>query len=296
MPRRVAAVSLAAALLASSAPAVIIDSGDGTGNTSAPSHDPGFDNVGLRGGLSAVYLGNGWVLTANHVGAGDVDFGGQPYELVPNSAWRLRNGDGTFADLLLFGISPVPNLPSLEIRASTTPPNGEVVLIGNGFDRGTATDSDDPSVWLAPPDPPDPAVGGYLLGPARTLRWGTNRVEGIWPGDPFDTVALFTIFDEGMPRATADESQAVPGDSGGALFAKQGPDWELAGILYIAGSYPGQLPGNVLYGNASGAADLSFYRDEILRVTALPEPAVLLQLGAGTGWLVALRQRGRGAG
>ena len=42
----------------------------------APFPEPVLDNIGVRGGLSAIYLGNGVVLTANHVGAGDVSFGG----------------------------------------------------------------------------------------------------------------------------------------------------------------------------------------------------------------------------
>ncbi|MCG8590250.1 MAG: hypothetical protein MJE66_13240, partial [Proteobacteria bacterium] len=39
--------------------AVIIDSGDGTGNTAAPPSDPGFAHVGRRSSTTAVYLGNG---------------------------------------------------------------------------------------------------------------------------------------------------------------------------------------------------------------------------------------------
>jgi hypothetical protein len=58
-----------AALLSSSAHGVVIDSGDGTGNTTPPADDFGFENVGSASGLSGIYLGGGWVLTANHVGA-----------------------------------------------------------------------------------------------------------------------------------------------------------------------------------------------------------------------------------
>ena len=71
--------------------AVIIDSGDGTGNTSAPADDPGWAHVGNRGGLTAIYLGNGWVLTANHVGIGDVTFDGILYPAVADSYIRLEN-------------------------------------------------------------------------------------------------------------------------------------------------------------------------------------------------------------
>ena len=43
------------------APAVLIASGDGTENTTAPPADPGWSHVGSVNGLSGVYLGDGWV-------------------------------------------------------------------------------------------------------------------------------------------------------------------------------------------------------------------------------------------
>ena len=36
----------------------------------APADMPGWDNMAYRGSASAVYLGNRWMITANHVGAG----------------------------------------------------------------------------------------------------------------------------------------------------------------------------------------------------------------------------------
>ena len=111
---------------------MIIDSSDGTGNTAAPSPDPGWSYVGTRGSLTAVYLGDGWVLTANHVGAGDVTLGGVVYPYVPGTAVRLRNGPGSFADLLVFAIAPYPVMPLLPI-ATTKPQLGtDLILIGNG--------------------------------------------------------------------------------------------------------------------------------------------------------------------
>ena len=47
--------------------AVIVAGGDGTGNASAPSPDPGFSRLAIVAGLSGVYLGKGWILTAGHV-------------------------------------------------------------------------------------------------------------------------------------------------------------------------------------------------------------------------------------
>ena len=60
---RPSSLLLAALLLAFDASAVIIDSADGTGNTTAPIDDPGFANVGKRGSLTGIYVGYGWILT-----------------------------------------------------------------------------------------------------------------------------------------------------------------------------------------------------------------------------------------
>ena len=57
-----------------SALALLVESG--ASNTTAPSDDPGFIHVGKRAQFSAVYLGNGWVITANHVPVGPVEIDG----------------------------------------------------------------------------------------------------------------------------------------------------------------------------------------------------------------------------
>jgi hypothetical protein len=51
-------------------------------NSTAPPGQPYFNNVGVLGGASAIYLGNGWVMSANHVPGslpGSVSFGGISY-------------------------------------------------------------------------------------------------------------------------------------------------------------------------------------------------------------------------
>ena len=65
------AASLAGLFALRTAPAwaVIIQTASGTGNTTAPADDPGWNNVSIRG--------NGWVLTASHTTGGDMTFNGQ---------------------------------------------------------------------------------------------------------------------------------------------------------------------------------------------------------------------------
>jgi hypothetical protein len=288
--------SLLSLLLTLPATAVIIDSGDGSGNTTPPIDDPGFANVGVRGSLSGVYLRNGWILTANHVGLGDIWLDGAFYTAVPGSGTQLADVDEVLADLFVFAITPIPSLPDLEIRADTSLPTGEVILIGHGRDRGAETDTNDPGIWTDPPEHPSPAVQAWYweIGVA-SLRWGTNTVHDYWTAGSPPTRSFYTVFDESLePDHTAHECQTANGDSGGALFAKNGPDWELAGILWGSGVFLGQNSNtSAMRGNGSIAADLSQYRDDIMALTAtpIPEPALVLQLSSGAALLAGLKRR-----
>jgi hypothetical protein len=295
---RTLALSVSLLLLAVPAGAVIIDSGDGTGNTTTPPDDPGWDNVGVRGGWTAVYLRNGWVLSAFHVSLGSVVFDEIEYDMIPGSSAHLDNGDGTYADLKIWGIYPHPPLPDLTIRSSLSQPTGDVILVGNGRDRGATTDTNHPGVWVQPPTPPIPPKTGFLWLSPKTLRWGTNRVAGhaTVPG-LYDVIteSWYTFFDESGSTYTTHEAQAAEGDSGGAVFAKQGGGWQLAGIMHSVNLWPGdpEVPGtgqqanSALYGNATIFADLSFYRDDILTLTAVPEPGGTLMLASGIAFLLA---------
>jgi hypothetical protein len=270
--------------VASTASGVIIDSGNGSGNTTAPASDPGWAHVGLRGGLTAVYLGNGWVITANHVGEGPVVLGGVPYDLVPGSAVQLQNADATYADLKMFAIYPEPPLPALPI-ASSVPSNGApLILVGNGRNRGAATS------WDSNGPPPPGPIDGYTWAGGTSLRWGTNFVESFPANRVFGTEAFGSVFDEGD---SAHEAQGANGDSGGAAFAWNGSGWDLAGVIIAVSVYGGQPAGTSLYGQITYAADLSFYRDEILDVMALPEPDGGPIAGIALVAVLARRRRSR---
>ena len=279
-----AAIGAVATVAAASASAVIIDSGDGTGNTTAPADDPGWSNIGSKSGLGVVYLRNGWVITANHVGAGDILLDGSTYSFVPGTAVQLDDGAGMLADLVVFGITPLPTIADLPVRTNTSLPTVDVIMAGRGRDRGAVTDSDDPGVWAGPAANPVPAHPGYYWGSTTALRWGTNKIEGNWVLSPTPTMSHYTLFDGPGPDYTTHESQATMGDSGGAVFAKEGLVWELSGIIWAIAPFSGQIPNtSALEGNATLIADLSFYAADINAITAVavPEPSALLQLGAG---------------
>jgi hypothetical protein len=278
-----AAIGVVVTLAATSASAVIIDSGDGTGNTTAPADDPGWSNIGIKSGLGVVYLRNGWVITANHVGAGDILLDGSTYTYVPGTAVQLDDGAGTLADLVVFGITPLPAVADLPIRTNTSLPTVDVIMAGRGRNRGAVTDSDGPGVWMSPPANPTPAHPGYYWGATSALRWGTNKIVDHWPF-LVPTVTHYTLFDEPGPDYTTHESQATMGDSGGAVFAKEGLTWELSGIIWAIAPFLGQIANtSALEGNATLIVDLSFYSADINAITAIPvpEPSALLQLGVG---------------
>jgi hypothetical protein len=135
------------------------------------------------------------------------------------------------------------------------------VLIGHGRNRGAATQWNGIDGWLW-------ASSGYVT------RWGTNLVSGA-PSTltigPRVTRGFSTDFTKSPPpQVTPHEAQAADGDSGGALFIKNGASWELAGMLFAIAPFVGQPSNTALYGNLSYAVDLSFYRNAILAVTTRP--------------------------
>jgi hypothetical protein len=243
------------ALAAAPAGAVLIASGDGTGNTSAPPDDPGFANAGVLSGLSSVYLGDGWVLTANHVSVNPVTLGGVDHAPVPGTTIRLEHTAGVYTDLKLFRLVTDPGLPALSIAASPPSVNEPVVMIGHGRNRGTATS------WNG--------HDGWSWGSGRTMRWGTNRVTltGLNLVISGSTVRSFSLEfnDDG---GVTDEAVGVAGDSGGAVFVDNGPGYDLAGLIFAIYSYVAQPSYTSLFGNGSYVADLSYYRSQILAITA----------------------------
>ncbi|HVE16099.1 MAG TPA: hypothetical protein VNB29_05150, partial [Chthoniobacterales bacterium] len=127
-------------LMISSARAVIVSGGDGSGNL-AGTGVSGWDYVGSVNGASGVYLGdyNGsyWVLTAGHVGAGNFTLNGTTYLLVDGSAVSLTDGEGGAVDLTLFRIATDPGLSTLALSDSTPMAGTSVTMIGYGLNRGT---------------------------------------------------------------------------------------------------------------------------------------------------------------
>ena len=282
-----------------SALAVIIDSNTGTGNTTAPTDNPGWANVGTVNNGSAIYLGNRWALTATHVWTGSTTFSGTTYAHIAGSEITLSNngasGQSAYSDLVLYRLATDPGLPSLPI-ASSTPANGSAVtMIGAGRNRGAFTTwavntGTIPYVWTV--SSTNVAAAGYLWDSTRTMRWGTNTTSGTsWvtiPDNGKSVLSFETTFNDILGNSS--EAQAAPGDSGGAVFYKNGGTWELAGMIASIGAFSGQ-PGAAVFGNVTYSADLSFYRSQI--VTIVPEPSGIGLAAVGCAAVFFIRRRKR---
>src|SRR5262245_36817361 len=234
-------VSLCAAVAAflslSPAYAVVIESGaaNDTPPSAADGGDPGFYNVGIAG-ASCVYIGNGWVLSANHVGEQPAAyFQGVPYSIVQSSYHHSLGG----TDVELFRLdptSPFPNLPTLQIAPTQPVAYERAVMIGAGQWFRLGID-----------------LGVYQTG-GGVVRWGENIVTVA------NTYGFGTLFSKGGDQLP-NEAQTAVGDSGGAAFV----NGHLAGIIRTGnGTLDGFSPFNSM---GSGMVALSNLRPEIIQIT-----------------------------
>ena len=267
--------------------AVVITDGDGSGNTTAPADDPGFANVGIRGAGTAIYLGNRWVLTAQHIGPGAVTFGGVEYQPVFGEGGRLTNpvwsGNlSTSTDLHLFRIQNDPGLPPLRISCDPVGINDRVTMVGAGRDREAeqthwsvdVSIGDNNDVWTETTEANADRTG-YKTQTSRTVRWGENLVslaeidvDANWG----DVISFQTRFHPIVP--IEEMAQAVNGDSGGAVFHKQDDVWELVGLIHSINLLERQPDGTrtAIFLNETMSADLHFYVEKIREIADF-EPA-----------------------
>jgi hypothetical protein len=270
-----------------------------TGNTSAPEDDFGFAYVGKRDTTAAVYLGYGWMLTAEHTGTGWVELNGVVYNLVADSEHVLLDPTGktSQADVALFQVRDAsqltPRLAPLTISATSPPVGSTVTMVSRGNTRserlygweitGSYPEGTD-WIWSDAYSPPvygENELRGFGISGTQQMRWGTNEIDAYTGLIIYGryVVCMRTKFDEfdefGDPLPDA---QVMGKDSGGGVFFKRGDDWELAGLISMMSEsyydlYPGQ-PANTLmltsisetYSMYSYLGDLSVYRDQILDI------------------------------
>jgi hypothetical protein len=152
-------------------------------------------------------------------------------------------------DLRLFRLVSDPGLSTLPIAAVSPPLTSEALLIGRGRNRGAPYTFGSTSGWH------------WLT--TSSKRWGTNNVSqagiDVNPGGGPVRMLAFSFNNVG-----GTEAMATVGDSGGSAFV----NGELAGIMIAIWTYGGQAPQTSVFGNGTYVADLSYYHDQILTVTA----------------------------
>jgi hypothetical protein len=179
----------------------------------------GMINGATSGPASGTYLGNGWVITAAHVGAASFVLNGTSYPVVPNSAQGITatgtTTTGTLTapvDITLFQVSPAPALPALPFRSSDPVAlSSRVVMIGFG-DGAQKTNE----TW------------GYNL-VTSINSYPTQLSGGPWVSNDF--ISLEGADSHGQNNY-GNVYEVQSGDSGGAdfIYNHTTKQWELAGI------------------------------------------------------------------
>lgn len=220
--------------------------------------DPGFVNVanlGLPNQQTAVHIGYGWMLTTAHNSPKPVTFNirnesGDITEELTYDFLTTTNIDLGNCDLRLFRLNEMPDLPALTIAHPNTniPSGSEVVMIGRSSEYVPHNNGFEVPNAYAP----------------RTIRWGTNKINvAQMTGGPTggrQSIVFSTRFDSPSSSSNTDyEAQAYYGDSGGAVFHKNGDEWELNGIISAASNSPPL----VLYNGSTSSVKLSSYYRQI---------------------------------
>lgn len=260
------------------APALILSSGSNTSDITDPGTGAPWNQVvgvmdaaGTTYDASGIYLGNGYVLTANHVALySTVELGGVTYS-IDSSYTATQIGT---ADLKLFRITGAAATSTVHLDIDGVNGTGAVTIVGYGVGSGGATT--------------DGTSSGYLWGDSTTRdeRWGTNTVESSATVVGSTTTSCWvTTFDS---SAATTEAALTLGDSGGGMFQKVGNTWYLTGIA-IGVPYSNES----LYGESNYFAAVSVYSSTISQlISAVPEPETYtLMLMGGVLIFIATRKR-----
>lgn len=231
----------------------------------------------------AIYMGNGWALTAKHMGAQKLTI----QDRVLDPAGESKDVGGT--DLLLYRVNNAPKMAMPRI-VSAPPELGTKVLFVGGGRTAVAGEKrwyfyEGKEVVKAPEGSGQsdtervikefrpingemrslqgPIYHGFDLSSKRATNWGMNtvkRIEKNFTGAHIkDSTVLVTQFHEGP-----DNAQAVQFDSGGLVFSQDGDgEWALAGIISAMNAFEGQGRNRVIYGNETFSVSLDAYKGYI---------------------------------
>ena len=192
-------------------------------NHSAPEEGAGWSSVARYSAGGAVYLGNGWFITAGHLGRDqtEVRWHDETYTIDIHSWKSATPFDNYRADVRLFRVEEPDAIVHPGVKLLKRPlEEGETVwMIGHGRDIAEQVDTE--------------TEIRYKEGSKNRLKWGTNTVGTF--KERFEAMDFTShVFET---KIAPGQAQAVTGDSGGGVFVLDPETGEplLAGIMVAAG-------------------------------------------------------------
>ena len=267
--------------------------------------------VSVGGSGSAVYLGNGWFITANHVsvGIGTKVYQNGLFAVVDMVDSQLHSYNDYSADLKMFHVGDADDLAYLQpvkvdadILSSVSVSRwnifgkfsygSELLLVGAGY--GRASDEDLSATVVEG----SIAAAGVHSG-TITLLSKTQKLYGA------DSEPVPYNFLMSMAESKTGRAQALLRDSGAGMFYYKDGDWYLLGTVVSVDSTESQTCSTFgAYTTSSAdysaysrtfAIDLSEFSDKINEIAAtgseVPEPASAAAMLAAAALAAALALR-----
>jgi hypothetical protein len=246
---------------------VFVEPGDPNRQHQAPEQDQGWQAMAEVENGGAVYLGNGWFLTAGRLGtdATEVRFQGEELSIDPATWTPVLHTLELEADARLFRVQAPERLPQTRISLIDRELNlnDPLLLIGPGRDVGEVVTVD--------------REQRFYQAETSRMKWGRSVVSAF--DDAHDGLGYRSrTFDTSLAHG---EAQALEGDTGGGVFlVEPGTGGAvLAGLIIHAGlrqddqgTYAFTSPTvDAQQSSWTRSVDLFHYRDQIMDIVH-PEP------------------------
>ena len=277
------------AFCAAQANAVILLGKDNSANQSNPGTGVPWDSVGRLSNLdgsivggSGIYLGNGYILTANHVG---------PFASVTFDGSTFYTHDGVppiqvaaNVDMKILRLTTMPTVAAVTLLTAPSELVAPATLVGWGVGRNPAS-----SVGAT-------VVPWDLDKNTIAKRWGLNAPKAIgnfgYQSGSYQGLITYLGSNSAVPAGLGnDEAAATLLDSGSGLFQQILGTWYLIGLTTGVDTYGTSTFGNDQpidpNGDANYFARISSYDTQINAL--IPEPSSLLLTSPAL--LLLLRRR-----